>query len=135
MAATFASASAVVGLGSGSLSSPSRISSPKKICLSSGFVKSPVTARNPLGAGTGGLAAQRPERDRVWIDRVASTVKHTGNWWQEPDWALLREHRDRACSLPHPSSAHFSVLVVVGDLAPRAIHLPYIWANWLQGED
>lgn len=36
MAATFASPSAVVGLGSGSLSSPSRISSPKKICLSSG---------------------------------------------------------------------------------------------------
>ncbi|KAL9353984.1 hypothetical protein Peur_051954 [Populus x canadensis] len=55
MAATFASPSAVVGLGSGSLASPSRISSPKKICLSSGFVKSPVTARNPLElAGTGG---------------------------------------------------------------------------------
>ncbi|PON65241.1 Photosystem I PsaO [Trema orientale] len=42
MAATFASASTVVGLGTSSLSSP------KRTTLSSGFLKSSVTARNPL---------------------------------------------------------------------------------------
>ncbi|XP_065865035.1 photosystem I subunit O isoform X2 [Euphorbia lathyris] len=46
MAATFAPSSTVVGLGSSSLSS--RISSPKKIFLTSGFLKSGVEARNPL---------------------------------------------------------------------------------------
>uniref|UniRef100_A0A5B7CD93 Photosystem I subunit O n=1 Tax=Davidia involucrata TaxID=16924 RepID=A0A5B7CD93_DAVIN len=48
MAATMATASTIIGLGSSSLSSPSRISSPKPTSLSSGFLKSPVTARNPL---------------------------------------------------------------------------------------
>ncbi|CDP06878.1 unnamed protein product [Coffea canephora] len=48
MATTFATASTVVGLGTSSLSSPSRASSPKKVCLNSGFLKSPVTTRNPL---------------------------------------------------------------------------------------
>ncbi|PON78829.1 Photosystem I PsaO [Parasponia andersonii] len=42
MAATFATASTVVGLGTSSLSSP------KRTALSSGFLKSSVTARNPL---------------------------------------------------------------------------------------
>ncbi|XP_059300334.1 photosystem I subunit O [Lycium barbarum] len=42
MAATM---STVVGLASSSLSG---VSSPKKTCLSSGFLRSPVTARNPL---------------------------------------------------------------------------------------
>ncbi|KAJ9177892.1 hypothetical protein P3X46_009823 [Hevea brasiliensis] len=41
MAATFATSSTVTGLGSSSLSS-------KTVSLSSGFVKSTVTARNPL---------------------------------------------------------------------------------------
>ncbi|KAJ7001778.1 hypothetical protein NC653_012008 [Populus alba x Populus x berolinensis] len=84
---TFASPSAVVRVEQWAHFHPilSQILHPRKSCLSSGFVKSPVTARNPLGlAGTGGGKF-------MW---VASTVKHTGNWWQEPDWALLREHRD-----------------------------------------
>ncbi|KAA8549916.1 hypothetical protein F0562_001600 [Nyssa sinensis] len=48
MAATMATASTVIGLGTSSLSSPSRISSPKPTSLTSAFLKSPVTARNPL---------------------------------------------------------------------------------------
>ncbi|CAA2968161.1 photosystem I subunit O [Olea europaea subsp. europaea] len=48
MAATMATSSAVVGLGTSSLSSPSRVSPSKKLNLSSGFLKSQATARNPL---------------------------------------------------------------------------------------
>ncbi|XP_062173150.1 photosystem I subunit O [Alnus glutinosa] len=49
MAATFATASTVVGLGSSSLSSPSRVSAAaKRTCLTSGFVRSSVGVRNPL---------------------------------------------------------------------------------------
>ncbi|CAA2954261.1 Wall-associated receptor kinase 2 [Olea europaea subsp. europaea] len=48
MAATMATSSTVVGLGTSSLSSPSHLSSSKKLNLSSGFLKSPVTAKNPL---------------------------------------------------------------------------------------
>ncbi|KAK2995030.1 hypothetical protein RJ640_021187 [Escallonia rubra] len=48
MAARIAAASTIVGLGTSSLSSPSRVSSAKQTCLSSGFLKSPLAARNPL---------------------------------------------------------------------------------------
>ncbi|CAK9184689.1 unnamed protein product [Ilex paraguariensis] len=48
MAATSATASTVVGLATSSLSSPSRVSSPKQTRLRSGFLRSPVRARNPL---------------------------------------------------------------------------------------
>uniref|UniRef100_A0A803R3G0 Uncharacterized protein n=1 Tax=Cannabis sativa TaxID=3483 RepID=A0A803R3G0_CANSA len=44
MASTFATASTVVGLGSSSLSSPKT----KTTTLSSGFLKSSVSVRNPL---------------------------------------------------------------------------------------
>ncbi|KAI5577853.1 hypothetical protein BDE02_09G142800 [Populus trichocarpa] len=73
MAATFASSSAVTGLGSSSLSSPSRASSPKKICLSSGFVKSPVAARSPLRlAGTHGGKFMCFERD--WLRKDLNVI-------------------------------------------------------------
>ncbi|XAR60168.1 Photosystem I [Bertholletia excelsa] len=42
------SSTAVVGLGSSSLRSASSLSSPKRVSLSSGFLKSPARARNPL---------------------------------------------------------------------------------------
>ncbi|XP_028086808.1 photosystem I subunit O [Camellia sinensis] len=49
MAATMATAStAVVGLGTSSLSLSSRVSSPKTTSLNSAFLKSPVRVRNPL---------------------------------------------------------------------------------------
>ncbi|KAJ8767787.1 hypothetical protein K2173_020727 [Erythroxylum novogranatense] len=48
MATTISTSSTVLGLGTSSLSSLSRSSSTKRICLSSGFVKSSVVARNPL---------------------------------------------------------------------------------------
>ncbi|KAL9332959.1 hypothetical protein Peur_073098 [Populus x canadensis] len=73
MAATFASSSAVTGLGSSSLSSPSRASSPKKICLSSGFVKSPVAARSPLRlAGAHGGKFMCFERD--WLRKDLNVI-------------------------------------------------------------
>ncbi|KAJ6937416.1 hypothetical protein NC652_011914 [Populus alba x Populus x berolinensis] len=83
MAATFASPSAVVGLGSGSLSSPSRISSPRKSALAQ------------LETLWGSQALVEESSCGDWLrkdlnvigfglNRVASTVKHTGNWWQEP---------------------------------------------------
>ncbi|XP_059627740.1 photosystem I subunit O [Cornus florida] len=48
MATSFATTSTIVGLGTSSLSSPSRVSSTKPTGLTSGFLKSPLTARNPL---------------------------------------------------------------------------------------
>uniref|UniRef100_A0A2P2JS50 Photosystem I subunit O n=2 Tax=Rhizophora mucronata TaxID=61149 RepID=A0A2P2JS50_RHIMU len=70
MAATFATSSTVVGLGSSSLSSPSRISSPnRRICLSSGFVKPTVAARNPFRqAGSNGGRFMGFERDWLRTD-------------------------------------------------------------------
>uniref|UniRef100_A0A6N2LL46 Photosystem I subunit O n=1 Tax=Salix viminalis TaxID=40686 RepID=A0A6N2LL46_SALVM len=82
MAATFSSSSAVIGLGSGSLSSPSRISSPKKICLGSGFVKSPDTARNPLRlAGTPG---GKFIFERNWLRRDLNVIGFGLIGWLAP---------------------------------------------------
>ncbi|KAL3518588.1 hypothetical protein ACH5RR_021177 [Cinchona calisaya] len=73
MAATFATASTIIGLGTSSLSSPSRLSSPKKVCLSSGFLKSPVTARNPLSlAQASGGKFTCFERD--WLRKDFSVI-------------------------------------------------------------
>ncbi|KAF5727545.1 hypothetical protein HS088_TW22G01241 [Tripterygium wilfordii] len=70
MASTFAASSTVIGLGTNSLSSPSRASSsPKKVSLTSGFLKSPVTARNPLMvAGASGGRVTCFERDWLRTD-------------------------------------------------------------------
>ncbi|XP_018848763.1 photosystem I subunit O [Juglans regia] len=56
MAATFATSSTIIGLGTSSLASPSRASVGKRSsCLTSGFVKSSVAVRNPLSqAGASG---------------------------------------------------------------------------------
>ncbi|KAJ6311083.1 hypothetical protein OIU76_015746 [Salix suchowensis] len=62
---------------------PSRISSPKKICLGSGFVKSPVTARNPLRlAGTPGGKFMCFERN--WLRRDLNVIGFGLIGWLAP---------------------------------------------------
>ncbi|XP_059430509.1 photosystem I subunit O [Corylus avellana] len=69
MAATFATASTVVGLGTSSLSSPSRLSAAKTTRLTSGFVRSSVGVRNPLRqAGASGGKFTCFERDWLRTD-------------------------------------------------------------------
>ncbi|KAJ9188639.1 hypothetical protein P3X46_000015 [Hevea brasiliensis] len=69
MATTLATLSTVVGLGSSSLSCPSPISSPRRVPLISGFVKSAVTARNPLRqTGANGGKFMCFERDWLRTD-------------------------------------------------------------------
>ncbi|XVF19664.1 hypothetical protein REPUB_Repub11eG0130500 [Reevesia pubescens] len=79
MAATFASPSTVVGLGSStSLSSPAN-----KTCLSSGFLKSRVTARNPLKlAGASGGKFTCFERD--WLRRDFNVIGFGLIGWLAP---------------------------------------------------
>lgn len=57
------------------------------------------------------LAADRLQRDRVRADRVDCTVEYPSDQWEEPDGALLWEHRHRARPLPNRPSPHFPVLV------------------------
>ncbi|KAL2454994.1 Photosystem I subunit O [Forsythia ovata] len=83
MAATMATSSTVVGLGTSSLSSPSRLSSSKKLNLSSGFLKSPVTARNPLRlAQASGGKFTCFERD--WLRRDLNVIGFGLIGWLAP---------------------------------------------------
>ncbi|XP_016441914.1 photosystem I subunit O-like [Nicotiana tabacum] len=77
MAATMSTASTVLGLVSSSLSSP------KKVCLSSGFLKSPVTARNPLRvAQASGGKFTCFERD--WLRRDLNVIGFGLIGWLAP---------------------------------------------------
>ncbi|KAJ4724923.1 photosystem I subunit O [Melia azedarach] len=62
MAATLASSSPVVGLANSSLSSPRRTTA-----LTSSFVKSPVTARNPLSLVAGASGGKFTCFERDWL--------------------------------------------------------------------
>ncbi|KAG2670700.1 hypothetical protein I3843_14G097800 [Carya illinoinensis] len=67
MAATFATSSTVIGLGTSSLASPSRASVAKRSCLSSGFVKSSVAVRNPLRQAAGASGGRFTCFERNWL--------------------------------------------------------------------
>ncbi|XP_021887497.1 photosystem I subunit O [Carica papaya] len=73
MAASFATSSTVVGLGASSLSSPSRISSTNTLSLTSGFLKSGVTARNPLRVA-GGEGGRFSCFERNWLRRDFNVI-------------------------------------------------------------
>ncbi|KAG9156040.1 hypothetical protein Leryth_012102 [Lithospermum erythrorhizon] len=82
MAATIASASTIVGLGTSSLSTPSRVPS-KQTSLSSGFLRSPITARNPLRvAGASGGRVTCFERD--WLRRDLNVIGFGLIGWLAP---------------------------------------------------
>ncbi|OAY51372.1 photosystem I subunit O [Manihot esculenta] len=85
MATTFptSSTSTVVGLGSSSLSSRSPISSPKRVSLSSGFVKSAVTERNLLRqTGANGGKFMCFERD--WLRKDLNVIGFGLIGWLAP---------------------------------------------------
>lgn len=81
------------------------------------------------------LAARRLQCDWVRADRVARSIQRSGDRRQEPDGALLREHWERARSLPHASPARFPILVVADHMAPGSVLVPHLRSNRLQGED
>ena len=58
-----------------------------------------------------GLAAEGPERDRVRAHRVAGAVERSLDQRQQPDGALLLQHRRGARPLPLAPGTPIAVLV------------------------
>ncbi|KAK6163611.1 hypothetical protein DH2020_000475 [Rehmannia glutinosa] len=138
MAATMATASTVLGLGTSTLSSP------KKLNLSSGFLKSPVTARNPLklAQASGGKFTCF---ERNWLRTDLNVIGFGLIGWIAPSSIPAINGNSLTglffssigTELAHFPTARplFAILVVDGVLALGTVLDPYFWANWVQGKD
>ncbi|CAL5357207.1 unnamed protein product [Camellia sinensis] len=146
MAATMATAStAVVGLGTSSLSLSSRVSSPKTTSLNSAFLKSPVRVRNPLvQAHASGGKFTCFERD--WLRTDLNVIGFGLIGWLAPSSVpaingnsltglFFSSIGTELSHFPTGPALDSPFCVVDGLLAFRAVLVPYFWANWHQGED
>ncbi|KAF4371063.1 hypothetical protein G4B88_002992 [Cannabis sativa] len=142
MASTFATASTVVGLGSSSLSSPKT----KTTTLSSGFLKSSVSVRNPLKqARASGGRFTCFERD--WLRRDFNVIGFGLIGWLAPSSIPVIDGKSLTglffdsigAELAHfptpPALTSQFWFVVAGDVASGSIYRPHIWANWIQRKD